>query len=79
MTVAEHEFLIGDGSMAGAIAGSKLRFVYDRTCKRAIRADRWRAHMRATGHEPWAFERTPDHVSDCVVVIDGPAVWEDES
>lgn len=74
MTVPEHEFLIGDGSLAGAIAGVGLRFVYDDGCRKPIPADKWRDHQRRTGHEAWAFERPTDYVSDCLVIIDGPAV-----
>jgi hypothetical protein len=77
MTVPEHEFLIGDGSLAGALAGAALRYVYC-DCRRSFVAAKWREHMRALGHEAWAFERTPDYVSDCIVVIDGPAVWPEE-
>ena len=75
MTVMEYEFLIGDGSLVGAIAGQNLRFVYC-DCGRTLRADKWRAHNRlGPRHEAWAYERIPDYITDCVVVIDGPAVW----
>lgn len=77
MTVPEHEFLIGDGSMAGAFAGLRLRYVHDDDCP-PIRANEWREHHRQTGHEAWAFERIPDYITDCVVIIDGPAVWPPE-
>jgi hypothetical protein len=77
MTVPENEFLIGDGSLAGAMAGARLRFVYCE-CGEVPRADEWREHQRQTGHEAWAFERPADYVFDCLVIIDGPAVWPDE-
>lgn len=74
LTVPEHEWLIGDGSLAGAIAGMAIRFVYD-DCPDGVRAEEWREHHRQTGHEAWAFERQADYIHDCVCIIDGPAVW----
>ena len=81
MTTAEHEFLIGDGSLGGAIAGHQLRFVYCR-CGRDFPADEWRDHPRAYPgarylddngpHEAWAFERPADWVNDCMVFLDRP-------
>lgn len=79
MTQAEYEFLIWDGSLAGALAGSQLRFVY---CKCGVtpKAEDWHDHLdRYPGarylddngpHEWEAFEREPDYFHDYIVFAD---------
>jgi hypothetical protein len=81
MAPAEHEFLIGDGSLAGAIAGLKLHLVYCK-CGRDFLAAEWREHPRSYPgarylddngpHEAWGFERYPDWHVDYVVFLGEP-------
>lgn len=92
LLVAEHEFLIRDGSMAGALAGSQLRFVYCR-CGVTPKAEDWHDHLdRYSGarylddngpHDWFAIERSADGVNDCLLFADDPretvySWWDDD-